>query len=265
MKRFFRKLSTALGSAALFFTISIILFGIIKATYLLLKKDLFISKYTIAGTIFIFIILGIIYGIKSASKKNKYSKTISINKINFLMTLFVSITFTLGAYLIISEGFKTYISLKTLIGIFIILTVLMYPFCAIFSLIISQKKTAKKNYVFLILFNPLFIVMFFLIFTTLIYNSIYVPCGVIIKGIEENKNTINTKNLEIKSGEILQKIDDKEIKSISEVKKYLENIETTKEIQIETEKNIYYIKTYEENNNKKTGLILSQAYCERKY
>ena len=44
-----------------------------------------------------------------------------------------------------------------------------------------------------------------------------------------------------------------------------DNLETTKEVVVETDKSIYYIKTYNEGANRYMGLLLAQAYCERKY
>lgn len=267
MKRFFKKLAAGLIGADVFLLIGIIVFALIKLAYIFMQKDLLISKYNIGFVIAAFILLGFIYGVRSYNKRNINSKLFRLNWINFWMTLLVSLVFSLGTYLILREGFSNDIGIRSFVGMAIILAFLMYPFCALLStyfMLKRFKKKAKRN-VLTFLFNPLFVMIYFWLFIIVVYNSLYVPCGVSIVGVDTNKYTANTKSLGIPFGERLLKIDDTSINSLNDVRKYINDLDTTKEVVVETENNIYYIKTYMEGNKKYMGLLLSQAYCDRKY
>jgi hypothetical protein len=42
-------------------------------------------------------------------------------------------------------------------------------------------------------------------------------------------------------------------------------MDSTKQVALETESSIYYIRTYEIDGNKYMGLLLKQEYCKREY
>lgn len=267
MKRFFKKLIAGLIGADVFLLIGVMVFALIKLAYILMQKDLLISKYNIGFIIAAFMLLGFIYGVKSYHKRNINSKLFRLNWINFWMALLVALVFSLGTYLILREGFSNDIGIRSFVGMAAILAFLMYPFCALLStyfMLRRFKKKAGRN-ILAFFFNPVFVMIYFWLFIIVVYNSLYVPCGVAIVGVDNNRYTANTKSLEIPFGEKLLKIDDTNINSLNEVRAYINGLETTKEVVVETEGSIYYIKTYSEGNNKYMGLLLSQAYCERKY
>ena len=165
------------------------------------------------------------------------------------------------------EGFSNDIGIRSFVGMAIVLALLMYPFCALTSTYFTIKrfkKHSKRNFL-TILFNPIFVMIYFWLFIIVAYNSVYVPCGVSIMGVDNNRFTVNTQSLDISFGEKLLKIDDAEVKSLNDVRNYINGLEMTKEVVVETEKGIYYIKTYNQGSNKFMGLLLSQAYCERQY
>lgn len=267
MKRFFKKVTAGLIGADVFLLIGVMVFALIKIAYILMQKDLLISKYTIGLVIAAFLLLGFIYGVRSYNKKNINNKLFRLNWINFWMTLLVSLVFSLGAYLILREGFSNDIGIRSFVSMATILAFLMYPFCALLStyFMLKRFKNKTKRNILTFLFNPLFVIIYFWLFVIVLYNSVYVPCGVSIVGVDYNKYTANTKNLGITFGERMLKIDDVSINSLNDVRTYINSLETVKEVVVETENNIYYIKTYSEGNKKYIGLLLSQAYCERKY
>lgn len=267
MKRFFKRLAAGLIGADVFLVIGVMVFAIIKLIYILLKKDLLVSKYNVGVIIVLFLILGFLYGIRSYHKRNINSKMFKLNWVNFWMTIMVALVFSLGTYIILREGFSNDIGIRSFIGMAIVLTFLMYPFCALVSTYFMIKRFKKnvKRGVLTLIFNPIFVMIYFWLFIIVVYNSLYIPCGVSIVGVDNNKYTANTQNLGISFDERLLKIDDKEITSLNDVRGYINNLETTKEVVVETDKSIYYIKTYNEGNNRYMGLLLAQAYCERKY
>jgi len=267
MKKFFKKLAAGIIGADVFLVIGILVFALIKLAYILLRKDLLISKYNIGVVIAIFLVLGFFYGLRSLKKRNINSKMFKLNWVNFWMTIMTSLVFSLGAYIILREGFNNDIGIRSFIGMALMLILLMYPFCALTSTYFIGKRFKKnsKRTILMILFNPVFIMIYFWLFTIVVYNSIYVPCGVAIVGVDNNKYTANTKSLGFSFAETLLKIDDKEMNSLNDVRAYINSLETTKEVVVETDKSIYYIKTYNIGSNRFMGLLLSQAYCERQY
>lgn len=267
MKRFFKKFIAGIVGADIFLTLGILVFALVKLFYILSKKDLLISKYNIVITIAIVLLLGFTYGIRSYVKKNNNSKIFKLNKINFFLTLMIALVFSLATYIILKEGFNNDIGVKSVLGMTLLLIMLMYPFSALISTYLIHKKNKKsaKQKILVVIFNPIFIMIYFWLFIIIVYNSIYVPCGVMILGVDHNKYTSSTKNLDIPAGRLLISIDNTQITSLNDVKNYINGLESTKEVFVETEDNIYYIKTYVNGNTKYMGLLLKQVYCERKY
>lgn len=267
MKRFFKRLAAGLIGADVFLVIGVMVFALIKIVYIILKKDLLISKYNVGMVLALFLLLGFLYGIRSYHKRNINSKLFKLNWINFWMTIMVSLVFSLGTYIILREGFSNDIGIRSFVGMTAVLLFLMYPFCALTStyfMIKRFKKTFKRG-ILTFIFNPVFVMIYFWLFIIVVYNSLYVPCGVSIVGVDANKYTSNTQSLGISLGETMLKIDETEITSLNDVRRYINGLETTKEVIVETDRGVYYIKTYNEGNNKYMGLLLAQAYCERKY
>jgi hypothetical protein len=267
MKRFFKKLAAGIIGADVFLVIGILVFALIKLIYILIKKDLLISKYNIALAIAIFLALGFFYGIRTFHKRTINSKLFKLNWINFWMTIMLALVFSLGTYIILREGFNNDIGIRSFIGIVLMLILLMYPFCALLStyFIVKRFKHKAKRNVLMIMFNPIFITIYFWLFVIVVYNSIYVPCGVSIVGVDGNKYTMNTKSLGFSYGEKLLRIDGVEITSLNDVRNYINGLDATKEVVVETDKSEYYIKTYTVGSNRFMGLLLAQAYCERQY
>ncbi|GIU69317.1 MAG: hypothetical protein KatS3mg002_0553 [Candidatus Woesearchaeota archaeon] len=267
MKRFFKRIAAGIIGADIFLIFAIMLFAFIRVLFLIIQKDVSISKYNLAVILFAFLILGFLYGIKSYDKRTVNSKLFKINKVNFWITILVALVFSLAINIILKEGLRIVLEINNLVLLILIMILLMYPFCAILSsyFILKKFKNKTKRIAMLLILNPLFIIIYFWLFMSVVYSSIYVPCGVSIIGVDNNRYTISTKNLELPLNEKIIKIDDKEIKSLNDVRSYLNNLESTKEIMIETDTRIFYLKTYSIGNRKYMGLLLKQEYCEKKY
>lgn len=267
MKRFFKKLVAGLIGADILVVIGIMVFALIKLVYVIIQKDLFISKYLISTVFALLIIVGFMYGIRCYKKKNINNKLFKLTWVNFWMTIMMSLVFSLAAYLILKEGFNNALGTWSFGLLLIILAFLLYPFAALLSTYFVQKKSKKifKRGFLAIILNPVFMLIYFWLFVIVVYHSMYVPCGVSVLGVDNNANTINTQNLDITSGERILKIDNTEIMSLNDVKRYINSLDSTKEVAVETNSSIYYVKTYMQGNNRYMGLLLSQAYCERIY
>ncbi|MGV8151021.1 MAG: hypothetical protein ACP5NV_04800 [Candidatus Woesearchaeota archaeon] len=267
MKRFFKKIIAGIIGADVSLLVGILVFALLKIIFLIARKDLLISKYNIAAVLFVFLFIGFVYGIRSYHKRTVNSKLFKLSWINFWTTIMLGVVFSLASYIIVREGFNSDIGAKTLVLMIIILTCLMYPFAALMSTYFTLKrfKHHTKRTFLTILFNPIIVVICFWLFLIVVYNSMYVPCGVSISGIDRNEYTANTEELQITPGERILSIDSKEIQSLNDVKNYVNSLDSTKEVVVETDSNIYYVKTYMQSNNRYMGFRLMQAYCERKY
>ena len=98
-----------------------------------------------------------------------------------------------------------------------------------------------------------------------VYNSVYVPCGVSVIGIDKNVYTSNTRNLGISANERIIAIDNVKITSLQDVREYIASLESTKEVSVETTKNIYLVKTYQVDDKRYMGLLLKEQVCNREY
>lgn len=267
MNKFFKRLAAGLIGADVFLVIGIMAFALIKFVYILIKKDLLISKYNIAWVLGLFMILGFFYGIRSYHKRTLSSKLFRPSISSIALTLMTALVFALAGYLVLKEGFGSSISAVSFAAMTFLLILLMYPFSALITTYFSQKKTKKTpgRTMLTILFNPLFIIVFFWLFVIILYNSMYLPCGVSIMGVDNNEFTANTRDLGIQKGEKIVSIDDTQIKSLNDVKRFTDSLDTAKEVVLETDKGIYYIRTYAVDGEIYMGLLLSQAYCARQY
>jgi membrane-associated protease RseP (regulator of RpoE activity) len=175
-----------------------------------------------------------------------------------------------GTYLILKFRFLFLISYRSLIMLFVVLFILFYIFSCVFAHFVTAKKRALKqhktrNAVLFILFNPFFVMAYLWLFGTIVYSGFYLPCAVTIVGIEKSNLTADTMSLGIQPGEKIVSIDGTQIKTLQDVKNYLNNLTSTKEVLLETEKNVYYVHTYKNGDSRYMGLILGQDYCVRNY
>ena len=233
-----------------------------------MHKDLLMSKYNIGIAILLFIIAGFVYGISCYSRKNSYSKIFALQWTNFLVNIIVSAIFTFLSYIIIKENFGMTLSQKGLAALFVIMFVLCYAFSSLVSIYFKKripKDHKKRNVVFLIISNPIFVLFYLWLFLVITYNAIYVPCGVGIVGIDRNSHTANTALLGIQDGERIVSIDGIKINSLQDVRSYLDSLSVTKEVILETNRNIYYVDTYTDGYNRYMGLVLTESYCKRTY
>ena len=266
MKKVLKSIYSGFVGAVQFFVIAIMVFAIVKILYLLMKKDFILSQYSLSIVVLLFLLLGFAYGVRSFHKSNKYYKMFHSKWSVFWLDVLISFVFTLAIYIILTEGLNYSISGLMFIGTFIILFVLNYGFSALVISIHNHKKAhfRKSRGLLAFLMNPVFVLLYFWLFSLTVYNAVYVPCGVSIAGVDNNPFTRNTMNLDIKPGEKIVSIDNVKLNSLNEVRSFIDSLESTKEVAVETENNLYYIKTYMQGNNRYMGLILKQDYCARK-
>jgi len=79
--------------------LGVMFFALWKIVYIVLNKDLLLSKYVIAAVMAGFIIMGFIYGTLAYKKKNQHYKTYTMTGKNFLINLVLTIIFT-GYFLV---------------------------------------------------------------------------------------------------------------------------------------------------------------------
>ena len=257
--------------AVAFFIFSLIAFTVVKLVYRLSDKGLHMSKYNIGAVVAIFIILGFIYGAICYNKRNYYYRLFKTHWSIFLINLVFSAGFAFITYILLKYQFKLSLGVDSFIIVFIVYFILYYLFSALFyhAYIAYNSTPAKKssfkksNWVYIILFNPVFVALFFFIFMAVVYDAIYIPCGVSIVGVDHNINTMNTQNLQIQYGQKLISIDGQPMYSMDQVKYYLNSIESTKEVVVETQDHIYYIQTYDVDGQRYMGLILKEDICRR--
>jgi len=149
--------------------------------------------------------------------------------------------------------------------------ILFYAFSALISNIHhhvakKQHKKIKKSTIFLaIVFNPIFVLIYLWLFSMVVYNSIYVPCGVSVIGVDKNIYTGNTRNLGITPDDRIIAIDGIRIISLQDVREYLGSLQSTKEVTVDTVNKTYLVKTYKVDGNRYMGLLLKEQVCERSY
>jgi hypothetical protein len=268
--KFLKEIIAGIIGAAILFMTCVFAFAIIKLYYIASGRYLLLSKYTIMIASAILMLLGFILGVRAFRKRNNNYKLFKPTWINFLLNFIIAAILAFGSFLILKYRFLFLLSYRSLILLFIVMFILFYTFSAVFSTFITGSKRSMKqhkarNIILFILFNPFFIMVYLWLFGSVVYNSFYVPCTVSIVGIEKSQFTTDTQSLGIQPGEKIISIDGTPIKTLADVKSYLNNLSSTKEVMLETEKNIYYVKTYMKDNSRYMGLILGQDYCARKY
>ena len=277
MNRKFRKFFISLfGSifhglkgSAIFFMLSVMFFALWKILYIILGKDLLLSKYIIAGVIAAFIIIGFIYGTIAYRKKNHHYKIYTMTGKNFLINLVLTIIFTGYFWYVLRNKI---IPSGTIYIIFFAAFILFYAFSALISNIhhhVSNKhrrsKLKKSTIFYAIIFNPIFVLIYLWIFSMVVYNSIYVPCGVSVIGVDKNAYTGNTRNLGISADDRIIAIDGMKIISLQDVREYMNSLDSTKEVTVDTVNNTYLVKTYQVDGKRYMGLLLKEQVCLRQY
>jgi len=248
--------------------LGVIFFALWKLIYIILAKDLLLSKYIIAATIAALIIIGFIYGMIAYNKKNHHYKVYTMTGKNFIINLTLTIIFTGYFWYVLRNKI---IPSNTLYLFFCGAFILFYAFSALISNIHhhitkkQHKKIKKSTIFFAIVFNPIFILIYLWLFSMVVYNSVYVPCGVSVIGIDKNVYTSNTRNLGISANERIIAIDNVKITSLQDVREYIASLESTKEVSVETTKNIYLVKTYQVDDKRYMGLLLKEQVCNREY
>jgi len=268
IKKFFGTLFHGLKGSAIFFMIAVMLFALVKVFYIIISRDLLLSKYLITGTVAAFIVIGFIYGMIAYGKKNHHYKIYSMNKKNFVINLALTIIFTGYFWYVLKNKV---VPSNTLYLFFFALFVLFYAFSALISNIhhhVSKnqhKKIKKSTIVFAIVFNPIFVLLYLWLFSMVVHNSVYVPCGVSVIGIDKNIYTGNTRHLGISPDDRIIAIDNVPVTSLQDVKDYMNSLDSTKEVVVDTVNATYLIKTYQIDNKRYMGLLLKEQVCLRQY
>ncbi len=269
--QFFKTIVSGIIGAVLLLILGLLLFAIVKVIYLVQQNNLLLSPYTIGIILFIFVIIGFVWGVTSFLKKNSLYKIFRWTSARFWIAAMLALLFTIIAYFIAKGTYAITLGFWQFVIMLIILYFLCYGFSAVAVHIytaypfthMARRKTTFKDWLFLVLFNPIFILLYLWLFSIVAYNSMYVPCGVSIVGVDRNVNTINTASLDIVAGQKLISIDNVPIHSLQDVRDYMNSLTTTKEVIVETPSTFYYVKTYEEGSRRYMGLVLTEDICKR--
>jgi PDZ domain-containing secreted protein len=84
-------------------------------------------------------------------------------------------------------------------------------------------------------------------------------------GVDKNIYTGNTRHLGINSDDRVIAIDGVAITSLQDVKDYMNSLESTKEVNVETLNTTYFVKTYQVDGKRYMGLLLKEQICPREY
>jgi len=248
--------------------ISVMLFAFLKIVYMIISKDLLLSKYTIAAALAAFIVIGFIYGVRAYKKKNHHYKMYTMTGKNFLINLVLTLIFTGYFWYVLRNRI---IPSNTIYIFFFVAFILFYAFSALISNIHhhvtkkQHKRIKKSTIAFAIIFNPIFVLIYLWLFSMVVYNSVYVPCGVSVIGVDKNAYTGNTRNLGIASDDRIIAIDDIKVISLQDVREYMNSLQATKEVKVDTVNNTYYVKTYSLDGKRYMGLLLKEEACPRQY
>ena len=268
VKKFFNNIFHGLKGSAIFFMISIMLFAFLKIIFMVLAKDLLLSKYLIAAIMAAFIIIGFIYGVIAYKKKNNHYKIYTMTGKNFLINLILTLIFTGYFWYVLRNRI---IPSNTIYIFFFVAFILFYAFSALISNIHhhvtkkQHKKIKKSTIAFAILFNPIFVLIYLWLFSIVVYNAIYIPCGVSVIGVDKNAYTGNTRNLGIYPDDRIIAIDDVKIISLQGVRDFMNQLDVTKEVKVDTVNNTYLVKTYSLDGRRYMGLLLKEDTCPRMY
>jgi len=248
--------------------LGVMFFALWKIVYIVLNKDLLLSKYVIAAVMAGFIIMGFIYGTLAYKKKNQHYKTYTMTGKNFLINLVLTIIFTGYFWYVLRNRV---IPSSTIYIFFVAAFILFYAFSALISnihhhVIKKQRHKIKKSTIFFaIIFNPIFVLIYLWLFSIVVYNAIYIPCGVSVIGIDKNAYTGNTRNLGISPDDRIIAIDGIKIISLQDVRDYMNSLDVTKEVDVETVNKTYLVKTYQIDGKRYMGLLLKEQVCPRQY
>jgi hypothetical protein len=268
IKKFFGTIFHGLKGSAIFFMIVVMLFALLKIIYIIASKDLLLSKYTIATIMAALIVIGFIYGMMAYRKKNRHYKMYTMTKKNFAINLILTVVFTTYFWYILRNKI---IPSSTIYIFFVAAFILFYAFSALISSIhhhVSKRqhhKIKKSTIFFAIVFNPIFVLIYLWLFSTVVFYSLNVPCGVSVIGVDKNAYTGNTMHLGISPDDRIIAIDNVKIVSLQDVKDYMNSLESTKEVTVETVNNTYLIKTYQIDGQRYMGLLLKEQVCPRQY
>jgi|GEM_PF-2884452 len=269
VKKFFNNVFHGLKGSAIFFMLGVMFFALLKIVYMLISKDLLLSKYTISWIMAAFIVLGFIYGLISYKKKNNHYKMYMMTGKNFMINLVLTIIFTGYFWYVLRNKI---IPSNTIYVFFFVAFILFYAFSSLISNIhhhVTDKKRRKKlkksTILFAIAFNPIFVLIYLWLFSIVVYNSVYVPCGISVIGVDKNAYTGNTRNLGITPDERVIAIDNVKVTSLQDVRDYMNNLESTKEVSVETLNETYLVKTYMVDGKRFMGLLLKEEVCPRVY
>jgi len=270
---FFKAVLSGCLGAVLFFILSILVFSIVKIIFLLQNRNLFLSQYNIGAIIVAFLLVGFIFGALSYAKKNTYYKIFRLIPERFWLNGVIALVFSFIAYFLVKANYGIVLRFWPFVLLFIAFLILFYGFSAVTMHIYkaypftrtARRKTTFRDWILFVFLNPVFICIYLLIFGSVVYGSLFIPCGVSIVGVDRNINTANTVSLDIQQGEKLLSIDGISMNSLHDVRDYMNSLKTTKEVMVETPDRIYYVKTYADNGQRYMGLILKEDICRRIY
>jgi hypothetical protein len=269
LKKFLGNIFHGLKGSAIFFMLGVMFFAFLKIIYMIFSKDLLLSKYTLAGVMAAFIIIGFIYGTIAYRKKNHHYKVYTMTSKNFVINLVLTIIFTGYFWYVLRNKI---IPSGTIYLFFAVAFILFYAFSALISNIhhhVTNKRRRsklKKSTIFLaIIFNPIFVLIYLWLFSMVVYNTTFIPCGVSVLGVDKNVYTGNTRNLGMTPNDRIIAIDGNKIISLQDVREYMNSLESTKEVTVETVNKTYLVKTYSVDGRRFMGLLLKEEVCARVY
>ena len=219
------------------------------------------------------IIAGIYFGLKSYKLKDIWYTVFKPTKNNAIISLILSIAFAI--FLVVAFGEKSFVSTYTfkpilnMIAIPLLIIsyfIIFYPFSALCNFVYKYKQDILfKNskaiiIILLILLNPLFTVYSGVLGVVYRYEIMNEPCGVRIVGFIEPSPA---KDSGIQVDEIIFKVNDIEIKSISDLKGYLDAYDPSIDLIIHTKSNSYPVEPHLQDGRYLLGVNLTREMCKR--
>jgi hypothetical protein len=206
---------------------------------------------------FIVIIAGITIGLKFYKEKSRWSGIFHPSKDKVLLSLTLSVC--LLAVVLFMQSNRP-INLLTSVFHLISYSIAFYPFSALCSYAYHNKgiigKNIKAPLLLLVLLNPLFIFLALSMEMVITYQ----PCGVAISAFT---GLSPAKSVGMQEGEVIVRINDQKINTISDLKDYMDAYEPDKVLAIHTRTNSYFVRPELQEGRYIIGVNLSQIRCPR--
>ncbi|MBN1502695.1 PDZ domain-containing protein [Candidatus Woesearchaeota archaeon] len=223
-----------------------------------LNIDIFIIILSI-----IILLIGFGFGYVSRIKENKYYKLFILTKesilVNFVVTLMSFLVFNFKS---LSSGID--LGIFYFLGyfaIFILMFIFVYPFSVLAFNCYKNKKFGILSIILLLIINPFTTYAVEIVSSTTInhimLSSNYKPCGV---RIIQFADTSPAKEAGLSIGDVIIKIDNKQIVSAADIDRILSEKDLDRVI-VSTTTQTFEVYPITNSNRSKIGVFLDQEYC----